>query len=148
MQILNFNRISIKNRGLDVTFPFTTFARANFPNTRIFLFTLKRFAPKIFKTLLQECSKRILVPSFFRNSIGRFYYYLYKKGVRREIACAPCTGRKKVHNAYFSSLPLPLPENDRKLEIAIRERGKTRGRGGISSKRHQPLRDLISVFRR
>lgn len=107
MQILNFNRISIKNRGLDVTFPFTTFARANFPNTRIFLFTLKRFAPKIFKTLLQECSKRILVPSFFRNSIGRFYYYLYKKGVRREIACAPCTGRKKVHNAYFSSLPLP-----------------------------------------
>lgn len=145
MQILNFNRISIKNRGLDVTFPFTTFARANFPNTRIFLFTLKRFAPKIFKTLLQECSKRMFSSHLFFEI--RFYY-LYKKGVRREIACAPCTGRKKVHNAYFSSLPLPLPENDRKLEIAIRERGKTRGRGGISSKRHQPLRDLISVFRR
>lgn len=66
--------------------------------------------------------------------------------------------RKKVHddNAwYFSSFPPPPPENDRKLEITIRE-GKTREGEGRTAPKHffeaapprETLRDLISVFRR
>lgn len=40
---------------------------------------------------------------------------------------------------FFSSLPPPPLENDRKLEIAIRERGKTRGPGAF-------LRSATSLY--
>lgn len=116
MQILNFNRISIKNRGLDVTFPFTTFARANFPNTRIFLFTLKRFAPKIFKTLLQECSKRMFSSHlFFEIRSDDFIIIYIKKESGERLHARRARGGRKCITRTFLLFPSPKMIGNSKL---------------------------------
>lgn len=107
MQILNFNRISIKNRGQTCNVPFHNFCtRGNFPNTGIFLFTLKRFAPNFQNSSLRMFDTNVLVPSpFFEIRSNDFI--TVKKGGRRGIACA--RGGRKCTTRTFLLFPPPPP---------------------------------------
>lgn len=131
MQILNFNRISIKNRGLDVTFPFTTFARANFPNTRIFLFTLKKFAPKIFKTLLQECSKRMFSSHlFFEIRSDDFIIIYIKKESGERLHARRARGGRKCITRTFLLFPSPPPRKWSETRNCYSWAGENKGTWG------------------
>lgn len=142
MQILNFNRISIKNRGQTCNVPFHNFCtRGNFPNTGIFLFTLKRFAPNFQNSSLRMFDTNVLVPSpFFEIRSNDFI--TVKKGGRRGIACA--RGGRKCTTRTFLLFPPPPPRKWSETWNCYSWAGENKGAWRISSKRHQPLRDLIN----